>query len=96
MKTKHLPMLLIVLVLVLLLAGNALAMSSTNYRLDWFVQLSGGGGGPASSTSYAANVTVGQLAAGPSSSVNYEVQFGYWAGAGSPYAVFLPLVMKSG
>jgi hypothetical protein len=94
MKTKHLPILLIVLVLILVLAGNALAMSSPNYRLDWFVGLSGGGGGPASSTSYAANFTVGQVVAGPSSSVSYKVGLGYWYGVGSPSRAYLPLILK--
>jgi hypothetical protein len=95
MKTKPLVAILIVLALVLLVAGSALAMSSTNYRLDWYVTLSGGGGGPSSSTSYAANFTVGQVAAGASSSTNYEAGLGYWYGAGGQYAVFLPLVLRN-
>ena len=36
---------LLTLVALLLLADSAPAMSSTNYRLDWFTPLTGGGGG---------------------------------------------------
>ena len=95
MKTKRLVAILVVLVLVLLVAGSALAMSSTNYKLDWYVTLSGGGGGPSSSTSYAANFTIGQVAAGASSSTNYKAGLGYWYGAGGQYSIFLPVVLKS-
>jgi len=42
-----------VLLIDLLLASNALAMSSTNYHLNWFTPLTGGGGGPAESASTA-------------------------------------------
>lgn len=95
MKTKPILVTLIVLVLVLLVAGSALAMSSTNYRLDWFVPLSGSGGGPSSSTSYAANFTIGQLAAGAASSTNYQAGLGYWSGAGGQYRIFLPIILKN-
>ncbi|MBU0496255.1 MAG: hypothetical protein KKB13_30745, partial [Chloroflexi bacterium] len=57
-----------VLFILLLLASNALAMRSTNYWLDWYTPLTGGGGGPASSTNYAVNFTVGQSAIGASAS----------------------------
>jgi hypothetical protein len=95
MKTKRLVAIIAVLVLVLLVAGSALAMLSTNYRLDWYVTLSGGGGGPSSSASYAANFTVGQVAAGASSSTNHEAGLGYWYGAGSQYNIYLPIVLKN-
>ena len=63
--------LLLALLALLLLAGSALAgMSSPNYRLDWYVLLTGGGGGPTDSTNYAANYTIGQTARGLSSSTN--------------------------
>jgi hypothetical protein len=69
-------------------------MSSANYRLDWFVPLTGGGG-PSSSTQYAVNVTVGQTVVGASSSANYKVGLGYWYGAGIPYQVYLPVVLRN-
>jgi hypothetical protein len=76
-----------------LLAGSVLAMRSTNYWLDWFTPATGGGGGPASSTSYAANFTIGQTACGLSSSTNYEAGLGYWYGLGGS-KVYLPLILN--
>jgi len=86
--------LLLTLAAVLLLAGVTLAMSSTNYRLDWFTPLTSGGGGPASSANYAVNFTVGQSAIGASSSTNYQACLGYWCGL-AEYRVFLPLVLRN-
>jgi len=87
---------LLALTAILLLAGNALAISSTNYRLDWFTPMTGGGGAPASSASYAVNFTVGQTAIGDSSSANYGVGLGYWYGAAAQFRIFLPVVLKNG
>ena len=78
----------------LLLAGVALAMDSTNYRLDWFTPLTGGGGGAASSDHYAVNLTVGQSVIGASSSANYGGCLGYWCGI-TQYRVYLPLVTRN-
>ena len=85
--------LLLALAALLLLAGNALAgMSSTNYRLDWYVVLTGGGGGPTDPANYVTNFTIGQTARGLSSSANYEAGLGYWYGL--EYKICLPLVLK--
>jgi hypothetical protein len=84
---------LVVLLAFLFIAGNALAMSSDNYRLDWYVVLTGGGGGPADSANYAADFTIGQSAKGASSSNNYAAGLGYWYGIGKR-RVLLPLVMR--
>jgi hypothetical protein len=54
-----------------LLAASALAMTSPNFRLDWFVPLSGGGG-QADSASYAAQFTYGQTAIHSVSSTGYR------------------------
>ncbi len=78
-----------------LLASTVLAMSSANYRLDWFPPLTGGGGGPAASGSYAADLTVGQSAIGPSSSEYHQACLGYWCGMGGPWRLHLPLVLRS-
>jgi len=86
---------LLAVVISLVLAGSALAMSSTNYRLDWFTPLTSGGGGAASSTNYAINLTIGQTAIGGLSSANYAAGLGYWYGAAVGYKVYLPLVLRS-
>ena len=87
---------LLILIVLLLWAGNALAMSSTNYHLDWFTPLTGGGGGPTDSAHYAANFTIGQTVVGPSTSEHFGSGLGYWYGLLS-YVInhFLPLVMKN-
>jgi len=85
---------LLALTAILLLAGSALAMSSTNYRLDWFTPMTGGGGAPASSASYAVNFTVGQTAIGVASSSSYRACLGYWCGAVGQWRVYLPLVLR--
>ena len=85
-----------VLLALLLLAGSALAMRSTNYWLDWFTPLTGGGGGPAASAGYAVNLTVGQTAIGLSGSAGYAAGLGYWVGAGAQFKTYLPLVVRNG
>jgi len=91
---KRIAISLIVIAL-LLLAGSALAMSSDNYRLDWFTPLTGGGGGPASSAHYAVNFTVGQTAIGSSDSTHYQAELGYWYSVDVGHEIYLPLVLKS-
>jgi hypothetical protein len=91
MKRK---VILLTLAVLLLLTSSVLAMSSTNYRLDWFTPLTGGSGGASNSTNYAVNFTVGQSAIGTSSSTNYGGCLGYWCGI-REYRVFLPLVLRN-
>jgi len=83
----------IALAALFLLSGSALSMSSTHYRLDWFIPLTGSGG-VASSAHYAVNLTVGQSVIGISSN-NYRVCLGYWCGAMIPYRVYLPLMLRN-
>lgn len=99
MNHKRLVVLLMVLLCALWLAHVTLAMSSANYRLDWFTPLTGGGGGAASSANYAVNLTVGQAAIGGSSSSNYSAGLGYWYGVEwygveQPFQLYLPVVLK--
>ena len=84
----------IALMALFLLAANAQAMSSTNYKLEWFVPLTGGGGGPAASATYAVNFTVGQTAVGNMASANYSLGLGFWADNG-PSPVYLPLILRN-
>jgi hypothetical protein len=69
---------LLTLVLLLLLTQVAVAMSSTNYRLDWLLPLTGGGGGQASSDNYSVYYTVGQTVVNDSYSASYAVHMGFW------------------
>jgi hypothetical protein len=91
---KH-TMIFLTLAALLLLVSSALAMSSANYRLDWFTPLTSGGGGPAGSASYASNLTVGQTAIGSASSPSYQACLGYWCGTEGQWRVYLPLIIKS-
>jgi hypothetical protein len=93
MKRKPLLMALLILLGVLWLAQGALAMSSTNYRLDWYVPLTSSGG-PASSTNYVGNFSVGQAVIGYASSTDYTTGLGYWYGVAGGYKVYLPLLLK--
>ena len=86
---------LLALVALLLLTGVALAMDSEHYRLDWFTPLTGGGGGTASSASYAINFTVGQSVIGTSDSTSYEGCLGYWCGGAVEHKIYLPLVLRN-
>jgi hypothetical protein len=93
MSKQKMVALVAVFVCGLLLASSALALSAA-YRLDWFVPLTGGGGGPANSTNYKVNLTVGQTAIGASTSTNYKASLGYWYGIPA-YNFYLPLVLKN-
>lgn len=83
---KKQALLLVGLLCLISLTG---AMVSTNYNLSWHV--SGGGGGPMSSTNYRMASTVGQIIGG-SESTNYQLEAGYWSGIAvipsEPSAVF--------
>ena len=86
--------LLLTLIVFVALAGSTLAMSSTNYRLDWLTPLTGSGGGPAGSASFAVDLTVGQTVIGDAASLHYQVCLGYWCGTGGRWRVYLPLVLR--
>ena len=86
--------LLTVALLVLLLAGNVLAMSSSGYALEWYVPVTGGGGGEASSANYAVNFTVGQSVIGTSSSASYSTGLGYWYGLLKEWLISLPIIFN--
>ena len=92
MNKRSLIALAIASLLALWLVHNALAMSSTNYRIDWMIAGTANGGGAASSTNYAARVTVGQGFTGAMTSPAYRTNLGYW------YILFpktyLPLILR--
>jgi hypothetical protein len=82
------------LLALLLLVSSVQAMSSTNYKLEWFTPLTGAGGGPASSAHYAVNLTIGQTAVGRSASADYHAGLGYWEGLFTGGWLYLPLTMR--
>ncbi len=87
--------LFLILIVFLLLTGSVLAISSTNYRLDWFTPLTGTGGRASNSANYVANFTVGQTAVDTASSTNYRGCLGYWCGVdAAEYHIYLPLVSR--
>lgn len=94
MDKRFTTTLLATILYVALITGVAQAMSSTNYRLDWFTPLTGTGGS-ANSTNYAINFTVGQVAPGTYSSTSYDGCLGYWCGAVVEYQVYLPVVLRN-
>lgn len=99
MNRKHVYLALALMALVIVLAvGNAvLAQTSPSYNLEW--STFAGGGGPASSSSFAVHNTMGQAASGasPPSGDSYRVSGGFWGGGGfeQTYQIYLPIVLKN-
>jgi hypothetical protein len=91
MHTKTLAALVVILG-VLLLAGSALAQTSTNYDLSWNVL--GNGGGAMDSANYGLRFTVGQAVAGAATGTDYGLGAGYWQ-TPEYFRLHLPLVMRS-
>lgn len=60
-------------------ASSAMAMSSSNYRIDWD-SLNTGGNESATSSSYRLHDTIGDIAAGTSTGSSYQLAAGYRAG----------------
>ncbi len=86
---------LVGLIIVLVFAGTALAMSSTHYQVNWSTSLTGSGGGDSNSTHYAAQFTVGQTGTGTTSSSHYNACLGYWCEAGRlGYKTSMPLMLR--
>lgn len=87
--------LLLALLSGLLLAGAALAQTSTNYNLSWHIV--GNGGGEMESTTYLMQGTIGQALVRQTGSEHYTLTGGYWhpAPGGVGYTVYLPLLLKS-
>ena len=77
-----------------LLAGTALAMSSTHYQVDWSTGTTGSGGGMGSHH-YAIQFTVGQTDIGLMQSSHYKACLGYWCEAGRlGYKTTMPLMLR--
>jgi len=94
MKTKHVLLLLVVLLAALIFAQSVEAMASENYILNWYTLLNSAGGGTAASSHYQANLTIGQTAIQTSSSSNYQIRLGYWVDTLRQWFLSLPLIQR--
>lgn len=92
-RVSWLPVFLLLLAALLIPAGALLAMESTNYRLAWFVPLTGSGG-QATSANYAVNLTAGQSVIGTTSGPAMAACLGYWCGEPAG-VIYLPVVLNA-
>ena len=84
---------LVALLFCLVLAGLALAQSSTSFDLGWHVLGSGGRG--MSSATYAMEGTFGQVMVEESESEHHGLTGGFWdLRLGEQHMVYLPLVLR--
>jgi len=94
-KRAALILILVALLLASLAGSAALAQSSENYRIGWYVISRGGG--QVSSADFALNGAAGQSTTGaaPPSSENYVIrQEPPGIRAPEPYRVYLPMILK--
>lgn len=89
---------LLLLLLGLMLASSitqTYAMESPNFRLDWLVPLSGGGGA-SESANYAVHMTVGQTAVGSAEGTAFRANMGYWFGVLRDWwtSIHLPIILR--
>ena len=82
---------LLIGLLIFISAGPVLAMTSTNYLINWD-SLNQGGNDVGTSTSYSLRDSLGELASGTSTSGNYQLKAGYRA---QDSAEALSLVVRS-
>jgi hypothetical protein len=66
-----------ILIMMLLIVSVA---GAQDYQIDWYVIASGGG--HSESDNYLINGTIGQPIVGKSSSASYQIDAGFWVGAG--------------
>jgi len=80
--------------IVLLLAVlTAAALAAGTPEIDWCVI--GGGGAQVDGGAYSLGGTLGQPVTGGSSAGDYDLCAGYWCGAVSQHAVYLPVVLRA-
>ena len=88
-------MLLGILLLLLLAVTLTVAMTSTQYRLDWFTPLESSGGGVSSSAHYTVHYTTGQLGSGAQQGTSYRVGLGFWQESSLvEWHILLPIVQR--
>lgn len=94
MKTKHILLLLVVLLAALIFAQSVEAMASENFALDWYTLLDSAGGGRVASSHYQADLTIGQTTIRSSTSTNYQIRLGYWVDMLRQWSLNLPLIQR--
>ena len=85
---------LVTIVCLVVAVSSALAMSSTNFGLDWFVPLTNGGGGVVKSTNCSVDLTVGQTVIGDTTSDNFKTRLGYWHCEDCAWYNLMPVVVR--
>jgi len=85
--------LVLTVLLVLLLAGVALAQTGGGYDLSWFKVAAGGGTGEGGGYTLAG--TIGQAEASTMSGGGYTLTGGFWAGIMEWFRLHLPAVFKA-
>jgi len=68
--------------------------AQAGYDLSWWT-VDGGGGVDNAASGYVLGGTVGQPDAGLLTGSGYVLSGGFWFGAGRPYRVYLPLVVRN-
>ncbi|MBI5028979.1 MAG: hypothetical protein HZB51_00530 [Chloroflexi bacterium] len=92
MKKHRFIAVMLALLLTLVIAHSALAMSSTNYKIEWILAGNASSGGVVTSTNYAARVTIGQNATGNVTGPTYRGTLGYWHVIFSQ--TYLPIILR--
>jgi len=91
MKHLGLALLLVATILVMIVGGVA---AQGGYDLSWWTA-DGGGYTFSAGGDYSLGGTIGQPDAGLLTGPGYILAGGFWSGAGQPYRVYLPLVVRS-
>ena len=86
---------LLSLVVLLLLAGRALAASPADYALDWWTVDGGGGTWSDTGGEYVLNGTAGQPDAHVWGDGSYTLTGGFWGAGEGQHRVYLPLALRN-
>ena len=90
---KHLGLTALLVGTVLLMVGGV-AAAQGGYDLSWWTA-DGGGETFSAGGNYSLAGTIGQPDAGLLIGPGYTLAGGFWSGAGQPYCVYLPLVVRN-
>ena len=97
---KHLGLTALLVGTVLLMVGGGVAaqesyqLARRGYDLSWWTA-DGGGETFSAGGNYSLGGTIGQPDAGLLAGPGYTLAGGFWSGAGQPYRIYLPLVVRN-